>query len=119
MDFYKIFLLQELQNNQMKNVKNNINITNTNLSRSQTPHLKNPESEIQYDSTPLVSQCPLCFGLYPTSDIEVNNIFFFSLVSAFKTISLNTVWSINSIFSFVCITTSFKYQVFSKFEYKL
>lgn len=67
-------VLQELQNKQIKIAKNNINVVNVNLSRSQTSLSKqNPENEIQYDNTPLVSQCPLCFGLYPKSDIEVIN----------------------------------------------
>lgn len=40
--------------------------------KAQTSHSQqNTENMTQPDNLPLQSQCPLCFGLYPTADIEV------------------------------------------------
>lgn len=62
--------MQELRKNQTKVVKNYIG--NVRMSRSQALLIQqNSGNEIQNDSLPPQSQCPLCFGLYPTSDIEV------------------------------------------------
>lgn len=54
----------------MKNVKNNMN--NIHLSKSSSK--RNSENEIQNENLETHSQCPLCFLLYPTPDIEVNII---------------------------------------------
>lgn len=51
----------------MKNVKNNMN--NIHLSRSSSK--RNSENETQNENLMTHSQCPLCFVLYPTPDIEV------------------------------------------------
>lgn len=53
----------------MKNLKNNMN--NIHLSRSSK---RNPENEIQNENLTTHSQCPLCFVLYPTPDIEVKMV---------------------------------------------
>lgn len=48
-------------------MKNNIN--NIHLSRSSSK--RNTENETQNENLTTHSQCPLCFVLYPTIDIEV------------------------------------------------
>ncbi|XP_003241683.1 nuclear transcription factor Y subunit alpha [Acyrthosiphon pisum] len=63
---------QELRNKQAKNIKNSIS-NNGHQSRSRTsPPRQNPENEITNENVSLQSQCPLCFGLYPTPDIEAH-----------------------------------------------
>lgn len=67
---------QELQNKQMKNIKNSIsNNGHQSISRASPSH-QNPENEITNENVSQQSQCPLCFGLYPTPDIEVTNYIF-------------------------------------------
>lgn len=57
----------------MKNMKSNITVSKSQTSLS---HHSNSENAIQNDNLIPQSQCPLCFNLYPTPDIEViYNIF--------------------------------------------
>lgn len=65
-----------MRKKQIKNIKNNIS-NNGHQSRSRTsPSRENPENEITNENISLQSLCPLCFVLYPTPDIEVNNNFY-------------------------------------------
>lgn len=60
----------------MKNIKNSIsNNGHQSISRASPSH-QNPENEITNENVSQQSQCPLCFGLYPTPDIEVTNYIF-------------------------------------------
>uniref|UniRef100_A0A2S2PNX8 Uncharacterized protein n=1 Tax=Schizaphis graminum TaxID=13262 RepID=A0A2S2PNX8_SCHGA len=63
---------QELRKKQMKNIKNSIS-NNAYQTRSRaSSSQQNAENEITNENVPLQSQCPLCFVLYPTPDIEAH-----------------------------------------------
>jgi hypothetical protein len=64
-----LFFFKELTNKQLRTVKNSIN--NIPLRNRLSLSESNSENEIQNDKLSPQSQCPLCFGLYPTPDIEV------------------------------------------------
>lgn len=55
----------------MKNIKNSIDNNGRHIRSQASSSQQNPENEIANENVSLQSQCPLCFVLYPTPDIEV------------------------------------------------
>lgn len=63
---------QELRKKQIKSIKNNISNNGVQTRSRATHSQQNPENEITNKNVPLQSECPLCFVLYPTPDIEAH-----------------------------------------------
>ncbi|XP_026818539.1 putative uncharacterized protein DDB_G0282133 isoform X1 [Rhopalosiphum maidis] len=63
---------QELRKKQMKNIKNSISNNGYQTRSRASSSQQNPENEITNENVPQQSQCPLCFVLYPTPDIEAH-----------------------------------------------
>lgn len=63
---------QELRKKQIKIIKNNISNNGVQTRSRATHSQQNPENEITNKNVPLQSECPLCFVLYPTPDIEAH-----------------------------------------------
>jgi len=61
----------------MKNIKNSISNNGYQTRSRASSSQQNPENEVTNENVPLQSQCPLCFVLYPTPDIEVIIVIFF------------------------------------------
>lgn len=63
---------QEFRKKQIKNIKNSISNNGRQPNSQASSSNQNPENEITSENISLQSQCPLCFVLYPTPDIEAH-----------------------------------------------